>query len=102
MYVQEHPEFMLVREDGRLKLVQRPQPEAPQPAKPAPQPPEKKPAASDTAAEVREKITGMIREKLPELSKVYNETLKKEADKQVTKKEPQSETLSSDAEKKAT
>jgi hypothetical protein len=63
--------------------------------------PEKNPAASDSAAEVRQRITGMIREKLPELTKAYNDALKKEADKQSMKKEPQEETQSTEAEKKA-
>ena len=43
----------------------------------------------------------MIREKLPELTKAYNDALKKEADKQSMKKEPQEETQSTEAEKKA-
>ncbi|HXJ87867.1 MAG TPA: hypothetical protein VMS18_13680 [Candidatus Binatia bacterium] len=96
LYVEQHPDFMLVRENGRLKLVQR-QPEAPQPAKPAPEQPEKKPAASTSTAQVREKINDMIRQNLPELTQAYNEALKKEADKQATKKQPEKETLSTPA-----
>jgi hypothetical protein len=38
----------------------------------------------------------------PELSKAYNEALRKEADKQVPKKPPQKETISIEAEKRAT
>jgi hypothetical protein len=101
-YVEQHPEYTLVREDGRLKVVQRPQPEPTQSSKPAPEPPAKKPAASDSATEVRKEITDMIREKLPELTKAYNEALKKEAEKQSMKKEPQKETLSNEVKKKAT
>ena len=100
LYVQQHPEYMLVRENGRLSLVQRPTPESPQPTTPAPALPEKKPAANDT--EVRESITGMIRENLPELTKAYNEALKKEADKQAMKNEPQKEPIASASRKKAT
>jgi hypothetical protein len=102
VYVEQHPEFMLVREDGRLKVVQRPQPEPTQSSKPAHELPAKKPAASDGAAEVRKEITDMIRGKLPELTKAYNEALKKEAEKQSMKKEPQKETLSNEVKKKAT
>jgi len=39
---------------------------------------------------------------LPELTKAYNEALKKEAEKQSMKKEPEKETLSSESETKAT
>ena len=102
VYVQQHPEYMLVREDGRLKVVQSPQPEAAQSAKPAHEQPEKKPAASASAAEVRQEITGMIREKLPELTNAYNKALEKEAEKQSIKKEPQKETLSTEVKKNAT
>ena len=35
VYVQQHPEYMIVRDEGRLELVLRPKPEAAQPAKPA-------------------------------------------------------------------
>jgi hypothetical protein len=128
VYVEQHPEYTLVREDGRLKVVQRPKPEEPQhvgtaaigcaderqlaqaaklrsagqPEAAVPTQSAKKPAASDSAAEVRKEITGMIREKLPELTKAYNEALKKEAEKQSMKKEPQKETLSNEVKKKAT
>jgi hypothetical protein len=44
----------------------------------------------------------VIREKLPELTKAYNEALEKETGKQAMKKEPQKETLSTEPEKKAT
>jgi len=44
----------------------------------------------------------MIRQNLPALSKVYSDALQKQADKQVPKKQPQKETLSTEAEKKAT
>jgi len=137
VYVEQHPEYMLVRRDGRLTVVQRPQPEAAKPvgtaasacpeqsrsggagerqlAKAAEFPsseqqkatvltqPEKEPVAStNSAAEVRERIVGMIRKNLPELTNAYNEALKREAEKQSMKKEPQKETRSTDVEKKAT
>ncbi len=140
LYVQQHPEYMLVRNGGRLSVAVRPKPEparsekstsspvgtaplaCPEPSRrgcPAEQssaalPPvpkiqsdavakvsEKKPAANDSAAEVRERITAMIRENLPELTKVYNEALKKEAEKKAEKKPPQKETRSREPEKKA-
>jgi hypothetical protein len=143
VYVQEHPEFMLVRENGRLKLVQRPQSDAtepvgtaaigcagePQLAKPAElcpagqpkgavptqaessvltQPefpvhsqPEEKNAVSDSADEVRERLTAMIREKLPELTEVYNEGMKQEAEELARKKQPQKETIAKGAERKS-
>lgn len=101
VYVQQHPEYMLVRSDGRLSVVQRPPAEAAQPSTAAPAELEKKPAGSTSAAEVREKINDMIRENLPELSKAYNEALQKEADKQAGKKQPQKETISAEVEKKA-
>jgi hypothetical protein len=44
----------------------------------------------------------MIRQNLPALSKVYNEAMKKEAEKQAPKKQPQKETVFTEAEKKAT
>jgi hypothetical protein len=44
----------------------------------------------------------MIHQNLPALSKVYNEAMKKEAEKQAPKKQPQKETLSIEGEKKAT
>jgi hypothetical protein len=113
-----HPEYMLVRQDGRLSVGQRPRPKATEPEGtshghvgtaapgcPAEQsstassavPTEKKPATS--AAEVCEKITGMIRENLPELMKVYNEGMKKEAEEQAMKKQPQKESLPGETEK---
>jgi hypothetical protein len=44
----------------------------------------------------------MIRKELPALTKVYNEALKKEADKPGMKKNPQKETLSTEEKKRAT
>ena len=94
LYVQQHPEYMLVRSDGRLAVVQRPKPEAPasgcSPAQPMAAVPtdceKKKPAPSTSAAEVREQINDMIRQNAPALTKAYNEALKKEAEKQEEKK----------------
>jgi hypothetical protein len=112
LYVQQHPEYMLVRSDGRLAVVQRPKPEAAQsvdtaaigcagerqlpkaaelhsagqPGTAVPTQPGKKPAASTSAAEVREQINDMIRQNAPALTKAYNEALKKEAEKQEEKK----------------
>jgi hypothetical protein len=112
LYVQQHPEYMLVRSDGRLAVVQRPKPEAAQsvgtaatscagerqlpkaaelhsagqPGAAVPTQPGKKPAASTSAAEVREQINDMIRQNAPALTKAYNEALKKEAEKQEEKK----------------
>jgi len=99
-WVQQNPRYMLVRRDGRLSTELRPNEEDSPIAAPAAPPAEKKPVAS--AAEVREKLNDMIRQNLPELTKAHNEALKKEAEKQAMKKEPQTETLSSAAEKKAT
>ena len=105
LYVQPHPEYMLVRSDGRLSVIQPPKPQATQSvgisavgcagarqlpnaaeldsaaqagaavptSTSAPEHLEQKPAASGSAAEVREKITAMIRQNLPELTKAYNE-----------------------------
>ena len=56
----------------------------------------------ESAAQVPEQITAMIRKELPALTKVYNEALKKESDKQGTKKNPQKEMLSTEERKKAT
>jgi hypothetical protein len=58
--------------------------------------------ASTSTAEVREKINDMIRQNLPALSKVYNEALQKEADKQAMKKPSEKETRSGETEAKAT
>jgi hypothetical protein len=102
LYVEQNPRYMLVRRDGHLTVVQRPQLEAAQAAMPATEQLEKKPAASTSTAEVREKINGMIRQNLPALSKVYNEALQKEAATQALKKQPQKETISNKAEAKAT
>ena len=105
-WVQQNPKYRLVRRDGRLCTELRPAEDekiptagtAGQSSEPAV---EKKPVASSTA-QVREQITDMIRQNLPELSKAYNEALKKEAEKQAAKKPPQKETISAEAEKKAT
>ena len=107
-WVQQNPKYRLVRRDGRLVTELRPEEEeeknptaaiAGQSSEPAV---EKKPVASTSTAQVREKINDMIRQNLPELSKVYNDALRKEADKQVPKKPPQKESTSIEAEKKAT
>jgi hypothetical protein len=106
-WVQQNPKYRLVRRDGRLYTELRPKEEekiptaatAGQSSEPAV---EKKPVASTSTAQVREKINDMIRQNLLGLSKVYNEALQKEADKQAMKKPPQKETRSSEAEKKAT
>jgi len=102
-WVQQNPGYRLVRRDGRLFTEQRPKEENPATATGAAiaaQPVEEKPVNS--TAQVREKINDMIRQNLPALSKVYNEAMQKEAEKQVPKKQPQKETLSTEAEKKAT
>ena len=102
-WVQQHPGYRLVRRDGRLFTEQRPKEENPTTASAAAvaaQPVEKKPVNS--TAQVREKINDMIRQNLPALSKVYNEAMQKEAEKQAPKKQPQKETLSIEGEKKAT
>lgn len=99
-WVQQHPGYRLVRRDGRLVAEQRPKEENDHTAAIAAQPAEKKSATS--TAQVREKINDMIRQNLPGLLKVYNEALQKEADKQTPKKQPQKETISAEAEKKAT
>jgi hypothetical protein len=102
-WVQQNPGYRLVRRDGRLVTEKRPEEEKNPTAAAtaiAVQPVEKKPVNS--TAQVREQINGMIRQNLPELSKAYNEALRKEADKQVPKKPPQKETISIEAEKRAT
>jgi hypothetical protein len=102
-WVQQNPGYRLVRRDGRLITEKRPEEEENPTAAAtaiAVQPVEKKPASS--TAQVREQINDMIRQNLPALSKVYNEALRKEADKQVPKKPPQKESISAEAEKKAT
>ena len=100
-WVRQNPKYRLVRRDGRLSTELRPQEEAPEPkVAVAPQAP--KPAPTDSAAQVRAEITDMIRQNLPGLSKAYNEALKKEADQQAVRKPPQKETISTQAEKKAT
>jgi hypothetical protein len=105
-WVQQNPMYRLVRRDGRLCTELRPTEEEKIPAAAAGQSSEpaveKKPVASTSTAQVREKINDMIRQNLPGLSKVYNEALKKEAEKQVPKKQSQKETISNEAEKKAT
>jgi hypothetical protein len=69
---------------------------------PAPEQLEKKPVARTSTAQVRAEITDMIRKELPALTEAYNHALQKEADKQAMKKQPQKETLSAEAKKKAT
>jgi len=101
-WVRQNPRYKLVRRDGRLCTELRPKEEDGPTAAPAAPPIEKKPVVSTSAAEVREKINDMIRQNLPELSKAYDEALQKEADKQVPKKQPQKETITAEAEKKAT
>ena len=100
-WVQQNPQYRLVRRDGRLCTELRPEEEAPK-QEVAVQPQAPKSAPTDSAAEVRAKITDMIRQNLPALSKVYNEAMQKEADKQVAKKQPQKETITIETEKKAT
>ena len=105
-WVRQNPKYMLVRRDGRLCTELRPTEEEKIPAASVGQSSEpaaeKKPVASTSTAEVREKITDMIRQNLPGLSKAYNEGLKKEAEKQAVKKPPQKETISVEVEKTAT
>ena len=102
VWVQQHPEYILVRRDGRLCSELRPKEEKVLVAAPGEPPVEKKPAASISAEKVRAEITGMIRKELPALTKVYNEAMKKEADKRALKKQPQRETIFTATEKKAT
>jgi len=100
-WVQQNPKYRLVRRDGRLYTELRPKEEAPkQEVAVQPQPP--KPAPTDSAAQVRAKITDMIRKELPALTEAYKGALQKEADKQALKKQPQKETVSGETEKKAT
>ena len=103
-WVQQNPGYRLVRRDGRLVTEKRPEeeknPTAAATAAIAVQPVEKKPV--NPTAQFREQSNGIIRQNLPELSKAYNEALRKEADKQVPKKPPQKETISIEAEKRAT
>jgi len=101
-WVQQNPKYMLVRRDGRLSTELRPNVEDSPTAAPAALPAEKRPVASTSAAEVREKLNDMIRQNLPELTKAHNEALKKEAENQAPKKQPQKENISTKAEKKAT
>jgi hypothetical protein len=56
------------------------QPEAPEPGTP------------ESAARVRTQITDMIKANLPDLTKVFNEGMKKEAEKQA-RKSPQKEMI---------
>ena len=92
------PDIRFDLAQGGLRL---PGPALPIPA-PSTEHPEKKPAANTSAAAVREKINGMIRENLPQLTEAYNEALQKEGGKQHLKKQPQKEALSTAAKKKAT
>jgi hypothetical protein len=77
---------MLVRRDGSLSTELRPNEEDSPTAAPAAPSVQKKPAAN--AAEVREKITDMVRKELPALTQAYNEGMKKEAAR-VTKEKKQ-------------
>jgi hypothetical protein len=97
LYVEQHPEYMLVRRDGRLYTELRPKKEAPATqAVPKPeavaQRKSPEPGTPDSAARVRTQITDMIKANLPELTKVYNEGMKKEAEKQA-RKPPQKEMI---------
>ena len=99
-WVQQNPKYMLVRRDGRLCTELRPKEEAPK-QEVAIQPQAPKPVPTDSATQVRAKITDMIRKELPALTKVYNAAVQKEADKQAMKKQPQKETLPGETETKA-
>ena len=107
VYVEQHPEFMLVRREGRLSIERSPKEEAvkkevppttqaaPKPATPTPtKAPE--PGTPESAAIVRERIVGMIRKAAPDLSKVYNGASKKQADEPPKKKPAGKETLSTE------
>jgi hypothetical protein len=100
-WVQQNPQYRLVRRDGRLCTELRPNEEAPK-QDVAVQPQAPKPAPTDSAAQVRARITDMIRKELPALTQVYNGALQKEADKQAMKKPPQKETLTGKTETNAT
>ena len=100
-WVRQNPRYMLVRRDGRLCTELRPTEEAPK-QEVAVQPQAPKPVSTNNAAQVRAKITDMIRKELPALTEVYNSALQKEADQQTLKKPPQKESLSGESETKAT
>ncbi len=111
LYVEQHPEFMLVRRGERLSIERRPQQEPakneaapkseatqPNPTSTAPtKAPE--PGTPESAAIVRERIVGMIRKAAPEMSKACNEALKKTAEEPAKKKPAGKETLSTKKEK---
>jgi hypothetical protein len=100
-WVQQNPKYRLVRRDGRLYTELRPKEEAPK-QEVAVQPQAPKPAPTDSAAQVRAKITDMIRKELPALTEVYKGALQKEIDNQARKKPPQKETISGETKTKAT
>ncbi len=118
-YVALHSEYMLVRRNGTLAVALRPTeaakttpasaasvetksavsaPES-QPVSQAATRPAPVSGAPQSAAQVREKINAMIREAAPELTKAYNEAMKKQAEERAKKKPPMTETMSA-AEKK--
>ena len=68
-WVQQNPRYMLVRRDGRLYTELRPKEEEKIPTPAAEPSVEKKPVASTSTEKVREKITDIIRQNLPDLSK---------------------------------
>lgn len=104
-WVEQHPDYMLVRRDGRLTTERRPKEESesnpvssfPLPAKETKsgtpvitveQPTEGKPATS--TEKVRDKINAMIRNELPALTEVYNQALKKKDAESVRSQEVKS------------
>jgi hypothetical protein len=99
-WVQQNPGYRLVRRDGRLFTEKVEQP-SDQSAKPTPAA-EKKPPVPSSTAQVRKKINDMIRQNLLGLSKVYNDALQNEADKQAMKKQPPKEATSGENETKST
>ena len=113
-WVQQHPEYMLVRRNGRLTTERRPKEAAP--AVPTPPAVDKKQVANSSQSsaskepnskeptstdKVRAQITNMIRENLPELTKVYNEAMKKKEETQWRKKPSATETAESRAQEKS-
>lgn len=86
LWVAQHPDHMLVRRDGRLIIERRPEEEATNEVMRQPHA-----KATDDTAEIRAKITDMIKKELPALTKVYNEGMRKEAEQQAGKKPPQKE-----------
>jgi hypothetical protein len=94
LWVEQHPDHMLVRRDGRLVIEKRPKEQTVK----ATQPVSPEPGTPESAAQVRKTIVGMIREAAPGLTKAYNEAIKKQSEQQA-KKPPQKETLSSEEKK---